>query len=137
MVLAKEPGQEQTDLRAPMSQVLETLSERLALLQKYEARFGPLTDAGETPVARAVTTATPTTATAAVLAPPAPAPAPPAPATSAPASAVKQQLEAYFNGLQVATPPQQQQQQQQTTSGSGSGSASAGSGADTPESSPY
>ncbi|KAH6853445.1 phosphatase 2C-domain-containing protein [Chaetomium sp. MPI-CAGE-AT-0009] len=37
------------DLRAPMSQVLDTLTERLALLQKYEARFGPLEDADEKP----------------------------------------------------------------------------------------
>jgi adenylate cyclase len=123
MVLAKDPAQEQTNLRAPMAEVLETLAERLALLQKYEARFGPLTDAGEVPAAEAATTTTPTTATAAV-------PAPPAAATPTPAA--KQQLETYLNGLQVAIPPQQQQQ---TTSGSGS--ASAGSGVDTPESSPY
>jgi adenylate cyclase len=106
-----------------MAEVLETLAERLALLQKYEARFGPLTDAGEVPAAEAATTTTPTTATAAVPAPP---------AAAAPTPAAKQQLETYLNGLQVAIPPQQQQQ---TTSGSGS--ASAGSGVDTPESSPY
>jgi adenylate cyclase len=127
MVLAKDPAQEQTNLRAPMAEVLETLAERLALLQKYEARFGPLTDAGEVPAAEAATTTTPTTATAAVPAPP---------AAAAPTPAAKQQLETYLNGLQVAIPPQQQQQQKQQTT-SGSGSASAGSGVDTPESSPY
>jgi adenylate cyclase len=128
MVLAKDPAKEQTDLRAPMAQVLETLAERLALLQKYEARFGPLTDAGEAPVAGAAATITPATATAAVPATPASAPAP--------LPAAKQQLESYLNGLQV-TIPQQQQQQQQQQGLSGSASASAGSGVDTPESSPY
>jgi adenylate cyclase len=37
------------DLRAPMSQVLDTLSQQLALLQKYQARYGPLDDADEKP----------------------------------------------------------------------------------------
>jgi adenylate cyclase len=32
------------DLRAPMSEVLGTLAEKLALLQRYEARYGPLPD---------------------------------------------------------------------------------------------
>ncbi|AEO70098.1 uncharacterized protein THITE_2146951 [Thermothielavioides terrestris NRRL 8126] len=42
LVLANDPTRDPNDLRAPMSEVLDTLAERLALLQRYEARFGPL-----------------------------------------------------------------------------------------------
>ncbi|KAK4236281.1 hypothetical protein C8A03DRAFT_35815 [Achaetomium macrosporum] len=44
MVYAQDPARQPSDLRAPMSEVLDTLAERLALLQRYEARFGPLED---------------------------------------------------------------------------------------------
>ena len=58
LVLADNPVRQLNDLRAPMSEVLDALTERLALLQKYEARFGPLDDAGEAPAISTTTTAT-------------------------------------------------------------------------------
>ncbi|KAK4147904.1 phosphatase 2C-domain-containing protein [Dichotomopilus funicola] len=42
LVLADDPAKKVNDLRGPMSEVIGTLTEKLALLQKYEARFGPL-----------------------------------------------------------------------------------------------
>ncbi len=47
LVLTHHPVKQLSDLRAPMSEILETLSERMALLQKYEARYGPLDGAGD------------------------------------------------------------------------------------------
>ncbi|KAK4136719.1 PP2C-domain-containing protein [Trichocladium antarcticum] len=47
IVLNGDPIHQLSDLRAPMAQVLDTLSERLALLQRYEARYGPLPPAEE------------------------------------------------------------------------------------------
>ncbi|KAL2136260.1 hypothetical protein VTI74DRAFT_4693 [Chaetomium olivicolor] len=42
LVLASDPIRQLNDLRAPMTQVLDTLAEQLALLGRYQARFGPL-----------------------------------------------------------------------------------------------
>jgi len=93
-----------------MSDVLETLTQRLALLQKYEARYGPLEDdAGETP-ARASSSAV------TLRAPPPAAAAAPGPSQLHPS---------YPDGLQAMVSP--------ATSGAVS---AAGSGVDTPESSP-
>ncbi|KAK4156899.1 phosphatase 2C-domain-containing protein [Chaetomidium leptoderma] len=117
LVLAKDPINQLGDLRAPMAQVLETLTERLALLQKYEARFGPLDDN-----ASAATITTSTGQGAALTAASVSAPA-------APALPLLQQQEPYLNGLHVTIPQQ--------PPASGSGSASAESGVNTPESSPF
>jgi adenylate cyclase len=50
------PTNQISDLRAPMSEVLETLTQRLALLQRYEARYGPLGDAGGIPASASALT---------------------------------------------------------------------------------
>jgi len=57
-VLADDPSKQPNDLRAPMSEVFDTLAEKLALLQKYEARYGPLSDAGDAPSAPTTTSST-------------------------------------------------------------------------------
>ncbi|KAK4032391.1 phosphatase 2C-domain-containing protein [Parachaetomium inaequale] len=119
LVLTDGAATEPSDLRAPMAQVLETLTERLALLQKYEARYGPLDDAGDgapsTTIA-AATAAVPSHTTPTLAAPQPPSQPQPQPPQEQP------------NGLHVMMP--------QTTA-SGSASGSAGSGVNTPESSPY
>jgi adenylate cyclase len=90
-----------------MAEVLETLTERLALLQKYEARFGPLDGDTQTP------------ATTVALS---------GPAAAAATSAQQQTL---LNGLQVAIP------HHISGSASASASASVDTGVNTPESSPF
>ncbi|KAL2198989.1 phosphatase 2C-domain-containing protein [Corynascus similis CBS 632.67] len=71
VLIDHNPAAQPSDLRAPISDVLGTLAERLALLKKYEARYGPLDDAGQGPSTQATTTATSATASL-----PAPAPTP-------------------------------------------------------------
>lgn len=94
-----------------MSDVLETLTQRLALLQKYEARYGPLDDgAGEVRPARASSSSAVTLR---------------APPLSTPAPEPTQLHPSYPDGLQVMV--------SQATSRSVS---AAGSGVNTPESSP-
>lgn len=44
MVLAGSPIRQLSDLRAPMTTVLDTLAERLAQLKRYEELYGPLPD---------------------------------------------------------------------------------------------
>jgi adenylate cyclase len=61
-----------------MAEVLETLTERLALLQKYEARFGPLDGDTQTPATTVALSGSAATATA--------------------------QQQTFLNGLQVAIP---------------------------------
>ena len=78
LVLANRPVKQLSDLRAPMAEILETLGQRLALLQKYEARYGPLDGAGDTSAATAAITIS------------APTPAPP--------------LHTSLNSLQVTIP---------------------------------
>ena len=108
LVLARDPPQQASDLRVPMSQILDTLSERLALLQRYEARFGPL-DGAETEPASAIV-------------PPSPGP---------PLLPALPQQESLLNGLQLAIPTKKQVGQKREEGSSG------GSGVDTPGSSPY
>ncbi|AEO53222.1 hypothetical protein MYCTH_2294267 [Thermothelomyces thermophilus ATCC 42464] len=107
-----KPSAKPSDLRAPISDVLETLSDQLALLKKYEARYGPLDDAGEDPSSTQGTTS-------AVTSLPPPAAAPP--------SNNNNNNNNNNNSPQVTIPQ----------AAIGSPSASAESGVSTPESSPY
>jgi hypothetical protein len=42
MVLSEDDSRPPNDMRAPMTEVLDSLAQKLALLKEYEARFGPL-----------------------------------------------------------------------------------------------
>lgn len=99
-----------------MSQILDTLGERLALLQRYEARFGPLDGAEGGPPSEGA------------IEPPLPSPGPPL------LPALPQQ-ESFMNGLQLAIPAGKQKEKKKSIEGEGS--AESGSGVDTPGSSPY
>ncbi|KAJ4290660.1 hypothetical protein N0V88_006407 [Collariella sp. IMI 366227] len=46
LVLSGDPIRQLNDLRAPMASVLNTLTEQLALLGRYQARYGPLMGKG-------------------------------------------------------------------------------------------
>ncbi|KAK4129277.1 adenylate cyclase-like protein [Parathielavia appendiculata] len=108
LAITNDPARQLSGLRAPMADVLGTLAERLALLQRYEARFGPL----DSDVAGASSLSGIT--------------------SSVPTSSTTQQLLPYFNGgLQVTIP------QAAASLGSGPGFALVDSGVNTPESSPY
>ncbi|KAL2023494.1 hypothetical protein VTK56DRAFT_2490 [Thermocarpiscus australiensis] len=47
VLAAQQPSTQLSDLRAPMSEILDSLAGRLAMLQRYEARFGPLPEKEE------------------------------------------------------------------------------------------
>lgn len=106
-------------MRAPMAEVLDTLNERLALLSRYEARYGPLTDDNAPPpVAQAAS------------APHRPA-IPPSPPLAPARLSQPQPQQQNLSGLEVVL-HEPRDDDDVDVDGEGSGS-----GVDTPESAPY
>ncbi|KAL2165456.1 hypothetical protein VTH06DRAFT_754 [Thermothelomyces fergusii] len=129
-----KPSATPSDLRAPISDVLETLSERLALLKKYEERYGPLDDAGDGPPPPPPASSSPsssstqsTAVASASLPPPPPAPAPLSDNDDDKNDRNSNSNSNSKNSLQVTTPP----------AAADSPSVSAESGVNTPQSSCY